>query len=163
MRALRNSIVLTGTQGRIEFDLERMTLRAEPPALLDTPSTSGWTRPADRESLADNLHRRRLERWLAACVLRTSPAADELAHTNAIETLIDLYAMRKRFLHPWERAGPHVAEYCLEPTALAGRSVLVTGGTGFIGARLGREARRAGREGDRRGAQLEARRADRAS
>ncbi len=135
MRALRNSIVLTGTQGRIELDLERMTLRAEPQALLDNPSPPvEHNGPNDR--IADNLHRLRLERWLAACVLRTSPVADELADANAIETLIDLYAMRKRFFHPWERAGPHLPSIAAGATALAGRAVLVTGGTGFIGARL---------------------------
>ena len=134
LRALRNSVVLTGTHGRIELDLERMILRVEPQTLLDT-TTQPIENSAPQNRTVEHLHRRRIETWLAACLRRMVPVPAELADGNAIEALNSLYALRKRFIHPWERASPHPANSAAGLT-LAGRSVLVTGGTGFIGARL---------------------------
>ena len=135
MRTLRNSVVLTGTLGSLEFDLDRLTLRAEPQALLqDEPA------PVDamcgRERAIEQMHRQQVEHWLEDSVLHAAPVPDEFSASDAIPMLVGLYAMRRRLLPPWERPAPRPSTIHDGTAGLAGRAVLVTGGTGFIGARL---------------------------
>jgi nucleoside-diphosphate-sugar epimerase/predicted dehydrogenase len=134
LRALRNSVVLTGTQGRLELDLETLALRAEPESLAgDLGTEVSSNTGSDRSD--DLLHRRRIEQWLEACAMRPPSAPDILVAGNAIETLTGLYARRKRLIHAWEGPAEHPPRSPTHPE-LAGRAVLVTGGTGFIGGRL---------------------------
>jgi nucleoside-diphosphate-sugar epimerase len=129
LRALRNSIVLTGTRGRLELDLDTLTLQ-------DDSEVSGRDRdtrlPADARSerTLEFLHGRRIEQWLHRKESRIVP--DGLVAANAIDTLIALYARRTPLVHAWE--AQH--ERARAQSSLAGRAVLVTGATGFIGARL---------------------------
>lgn len=134
LRALRNSVVLTGSKGRVELDLETLTLRAEPHALLKELEARIDDRPRTGRS-AEHLHRLCIEQWLEASAIR-SPAPEVLVGGNAIEVLVDLYASRERLFHGWERPAHHSPNIAPGASALAGRAVLVAGGTGFIGARL---------------------------
>ncbi len=108
LRALPNAIVLSGSQGRIEFDVERSILTAEPAALLE-----------------------RLEAPSAGAA-----ADDASVEARAIDLIARLRAVRNRLVHVWERGAPNVSETGPHASGIAGRTVLVTGGTGFIGARL---------------------------
>jgi nucleoside-diphosphate-sugar epimerase len=105
LRPLPNSIVVTGTQGRVEFDLERSLLTAEPSALLERIDAGANVRATNVEG-------------------------------HATELIAGLRAMRQRLVHAWEGAVPNASETDKDSTRIAGRRVLVTGGTGFIGARL---------------------------
>jgi nucleoside-diphosphate-sugar epimerase len=131
LRTLRNSIVLTGTKGRLELDLETLALQAEPETLArDGDPGVGENLSGDRA--LESLHRRRIEQWLRACTSESASSSESIADGNAIDTLIALYARRKRFFHAWEPSPEPVHT----GSSLAGRAVLVTGATGFIGARL---------------------------
>jgi len=131
LRTLRNSIALTGTRGQLELDLETLSLRVEPETVAgDADARAAASVRSDR--MLELLHRRRIEQWLRACTSESGATSDSLAGGNAIDTLMELYARRERFFHAWERPpGQARAE-----SNLAGRAVLVTGATGFIGARL---------------------------
>jgi nucleoside-diphosphate-sugar epimerase/predicted dehydrogenase len=131
LRTLRNTIALTGTRGKLELDLETFALRAEPESL----ARDGDTRVAASlrgDRAPESLHRRRIEEWLRACTSASGSPAESLIGGNAIDTLGDLYARRERFFHGWEQP----SEERRGDSSLAGRAVLVTGATGFIGARL---------------------------
>ncbi|MDQ2963573.1 MAG: NAD-dependent epimerase/dehydratase family protein [Pseudomonadota bacterium] len=134
LRVLRNSVVLTGSKGRVELDLEALTVRAEPRALLNDVETRIDDGPRTGRS-AEHLHRLRIEQWLETTAVH-GPAPDALVGGNAMEALIGLYAVRERVLHGWERPGPRSPSLPPGAFALAGHAVLVAGGTGFIGARL---------------------------
>jgi nucleoside-diphosphate-sugar epimerase len=97
LRRLRNSVVLTGGRGRVEFDLDALTARAEPASLL-APDP-----PAPEQGLSSG---------------------------DTARTIAEAYARRRRRAHVWEDAAEAA------PGPLSGRQVLVTGGLGFIGARL---------------------------
>jgi nucleoside-diphosphate-sugar epimerase/predicted dehydrogenase len=134
LRALRNSVVLTGSKGQVELDLETLTLRAEPRTLLNEVEA----RIDDRSRTGrctERLHRLCIEQWLDASAVG-GPAPEVLAGANTIEVLVGLYAARQRFFHGWERPARHSPNIPPRAPAFAGRAVLVAGGTGFIGARL---------------------------
>ena len=95
LRALSNSVTVTGEAGRVTLDLDQLTLTAEPPSLLD------------------------------------GTLADAAPDTDPTGLVAACRALREPLAHPWEAPGPTPA-----PKLLAGRKVLVTGATGFIGARL---------------------------
>ena len=133
LRSLRNSIVLTGSNGRLEFDLETFALQAEPRSLL---GDERFERDPPHGRLAEWLHQRRIGRWLETGALPPTPPPDVLAASHALDALQGLYRRRTRFLHGWERAPESRQRSAVSGSALAGRRVLVTGGTGFIGARL---------------------------
>jgi nucleoside-diphosphate-sugar epimerase/predicted dehydrogenase len=135
LRPLRNSVVITGTKGHVELDLDTLALRPEPPAPADERQTRVEGRARGVRSV-EHLQRRRIERWLAASPSDPSSAPEVLANRNALETLIGLYGKRKRLVHAWERPAARAPGIPARAAGLAGRAVLVAGGTGFIGARL---------------------------
>ena len=71
----------------------------------------------------EHLHDRRIKAWLGG---------GDLPASNAAEVIAGCYARREALVHDWERPAPGAAP----ARTLEGRKVLVTGGTGFIGARL---------------------------
>jgi nucleoside-diphosphate-sugar epimerase len=108
LRSLPNSIVLTATKGRIEFDLERSRITADPPALLDRSQTAG---ASDAE-------------------------ANAISEGHAAELIAELRAVRERLVHVWEDDSALPSATVDVAARIAESKVLVTGGTGFIGSRL---------------------------
>jgi nucleoside-diphosphate-sugar epimerase len=126
LRPLGNTIVVTGTQGRVEVALPSFALRT------DLPDLFGAAGPDERRV---DIERLRVDAWLASITGRAPPSTPMLARYDTTSLLRNLYACRRRRLHVWERElAPSTAGSAAD--AWAGRRVLVTGGTGFIGARV---------------------------
>ncbi|MEP7205400.1 MAG: NAD(P)-dependent oxidoreductase [Casimicrobiaceae bacterium] len=120
LRPLDRELVVEGATGRVVVDLARLDV---PGAEVTSPRG-----PAGQRAL----HRARLAAWLAG--LRDPGRADpRLAAVPTAAVIRELYERRARLAHP---EGMPVETTPAMRTQLAGRRVLVTGGAGFIGARL---------------------------
>lgn len=126
LRSLRNSIVVTGTRGRCEIGLPSLELRAAPPQSVGGPSAGGKR---------VDIERSRVDAWIASITGNAQPPADLLVRTDVALLLHDLRACRRRRPHVWEGELASSTAASTAPDAWTGRRVLVTGGTGFIGAR----------------------------
>ena len=167
IRTLRNSVVIAGSRGRIEASLYRNELRrVEPEALrgFKLDGRSGAAMP-DREMWGPRgPGETELRDWLDAIRRGRAPLAPGASAAPVAELVDRCYASREPLAMPWQvgrseeaRAGADGPEAA---GGLRGRTVLVTGGTGFIGGRLverlveGGATVRAGVRGFRKAARL---------
>ena len=131
-RTLRNSLILAGSRGQIEVSLHRNAiLRAQPGDLIgfEFDGRSGAAMP--REDLVADMFERELADWLRAIRAGGEPFVSGASATPVVRLMERCYRNRRPLRQPWR--GP------AQPRgdgALSGRRVLVTGATGFIGARL---------------------------
>lgn len=135
LRTLRNSIVVEGTRGRLEVSVPDMALRADPPELL-AQVQGGRLLDAGAPAEPGELEVRRIRTWLQAMAASPEHRPELLRPSGAPATWRDLHARRRRLWHVWEREGVPLWSGARARADWSERAVLVTGGTGFIGARL---------------------------
>ena len=132
VRTLRNTAILTGSRGQIEVSLHRNAiLRAHPGDLIGfkLDGRNGAAMPS--EDLVADMFERELADWLRAIRAGGEPFVSGASATPVVRLAEHCYRNRRPLRQSWR--GP------AQPRgdgALNGRRVLVTGATGFIGARL---------------------------
>ena len=135
-RTLRNTAVIRGEHGWVELDLREYRVRADPDDLLDRVFIGQCGRScSDRSHTA--LHAAKLLDWRRAIAGAARPSAQADAAVETIALLDACYRMRDDWTLPWLRPlAARLGDTATVPDApLKGRTVLVTGATGFIGTR----------------------------
>ena len=115
------AIVRLSTAGGAEGVVRLSRLRSLSNTVTVTGETGSITLDLDRQSLSAE----------PSSLLEGPLAAASGADADTADLIAACRALRQPLVHAWEAAGPTQAT-----KLLAGRKVLVTGATGFIGARL---------------------------
>ena len=144
VRALSNTALIEGSLGRIEVSLHRNeVLRAEPETLRRSKFDVRRGAACLDEGTwgAGGPGERMLSDWRAAIRSRRPPYATGASALPVVELIERCYASRRRDDAPWRTAaareeprGP--ASSRREAQSLRGKTVAVTGATGFIGGWL---------------------------
>ena len=132
-RTLRNTAVLTGSRGRVEVALHRNEIVGISPddlLLRELDGRNGAAMPDER--LHEDMFRRELDDWLGAVRGAGAPFADGASVAPGIGVIDRCYRMRQPLRPPWVEVEGSAAK----KGGLDGRTVLVTGASGFIGGRL---------------------------
>lgn len=130
-RTLRNTAILTGNRGRVEVALHRNEIVGISPddlLLRELDGRNGAAMPNER--LYHDTFRRELDDWLRAIRGAGVPFVDGASVTPGIDVIDQCYRMRSPLCPPW------TGSTGARGSRLKGRTVLVTGASGFIGGRL---------------------------
>ena len=133
-RTLRNTAILTGSRGRVEVALHRneiVGISPEDLLLRELDGRNGVAMP-DESLLHEDMFRRELDDWLDAVRGAGVPLADGASVAPGIGIIDRCYRMRQPLRPPWAEVEGSAAK----KGGLDGRTVLVTGASGFIGGRL---------------------------
>ena len=133
-RTLRNTAILTGSRGRVEVALHRneiVGISPEDLLLRELDGRNGAAMP-DESLLHEDMFRRELDDWLDAVRGAGVPLADGASVAPGIGIIDRCYRMRQPLRPPWAEVEGSAAK----KGGLDGRTVLVTGASGFIGGRL---------------------------
>ncbi len=131
-RALRNTAVITGSRGQVEVALQRnAVVRARPEDLMgfELDGRTGGAMPDER--LHDHMFERELEDWLRALRSGGEPFVSGASAARAVRIIDGCYRVRQPLPRSWSVPARRATGGTLE-----GKDVLVTGASGFIGARL---------------------------
>ena len=132
-RTLRNTAILTGSRCRIEVALHRNEIIGISPdshLAKELDGRNGAAMP--NESLYDDMFRRELDDWLGAIRGTSVPFVDGASVAPGIDVIDQCYRMRQPLRPRRTGSGSTAAK----GDGLKGRTVLVTGASGFIGGRL---------------------------
>ena len=132
-RTLRNTAILTGSRGRVEVALHRNEIVGISPddlLLRGLDGRNGVAMPD--EKLHEDMFRRELDDWLGAVRGAGTPFADGASVAPGVDIIDRCYRMRQPLRPPWVEVEGGAAK----KGGLDGRTVLVTGASGFIGGRL---------------------------
>ena len=131
-RTLRNTAIITGSRGSIEVSLHRNALISVSPADLAKFKVDGRTAARmPNERLHEDMFERELEDWLRSIRTGNKPFVPGASAAVAIRLIDNAYRNRQPLRRPWTARGRAASG-----GPLKGRRVLVTGASGFIGARL---------------------------
>lgn len=126
-RTLRNTTIITGNRGRVEVALHRNEIVGVSPddlVLWELDGRNGSAMP--KESLYNDVFRQEIDDWLSAIRCAGVPFVDGASVVSGIDVINQCYRMRP----PWTEST------ATRGGGLKGRTVLVTGASGFIGGRL---------------------------
>ena len=130
-RTLRNTAIITGSRGRVEVARHRNEIVSVSPddlVLWELDGRNGAAMP--NESLYDDMFRQELDDWLGAIRSAGVPFVDGASVVPGIDVINQCYRMRQPLTPPWTESTS------AKGGGLKGRTVLVTGASGFIGGRL---------------------------
>ena len=135
-RTLRNTAVVNGSRGRVEVALHGNEVVGVSPGELvawELDGRSGAAMPS--EDLWGDMFERELRDWLDAIRSAGAPFVAGASAAPGIDVIDQCYRMRRPLRRPWTgttrgRGGAAARG------GLRGRTVLVTGASGFIGGRL---------------------------
>lgn len=131
-RALRNTAVLVGERGRVEVALHRneiLSVSPEDLVALELDGRTGRAMPA--EDLWKTMFEHELRDWLDAIVSVRAPLATGASALPVMDIVEQCLSLRRPLRQPWFDGASR------RPLGtLKGRTVLVTGASGFIGGRL---------------------------
>ena len=133
-RDLRNTAVFSGSRGRIEIALHSNSIVSAEPAYLsefELDGVNGEGMP-DEDLYAADMFARELTDWARAIRTGKAPFVSGASATAAIGVIGDCYRNREPLRRLWMGSAPSGSV----DGALAGKRVLVTGASGFIGGRL---------------------------
>ncbi len=135
-RPLRNSIVVRGEVGLIEFDLVKLIQRAEPTSILDQRYNNQSGHQSNDRSKS-HVYTEQLRHWRLAIGGGSDNESEEVGALQTISLLNDCRQKRKALSQVWlTPASNQSTDPVPAHSNLAGRRVLVTGASGFIGTRL---------------------------
>ena len=130
-RTLRNTAIITGSRGRVEVALHRNEIVGVSPdalVLWELDGRNGAAMP--NESLYDDMFRREIDDWLGAIRSAGVPFVDGASVVPGFDVINQCYHMRQQLRPPWTEST------ATRGGGLKGRTVLVTGASGFIGGQL---------------------------
>ena len=130
-RTLRNTAILTGSLGRVEVALHRNEIVGISPddlLLRELDGRNGAAMPNER--LYHDTFRWELDDWLGAIRGAGVPFVDGASVVPGIDVIDQCDRMRQPLCPPW------TGSTGARGSRLKGRTVLVTGASGFIGGRL---------------------------
>ena len=133
-RTLRNTAVVTGSRGRVEVALHGNEVVGVSPGELaawELDGRSGAAMPD--EDLWGDMFERELRDWLAAIRSAGAPFVAGASAAPGIDVIDQCRRMRRPLRSPWAETPRGGAA---PRGGLRGRTVLVTGASGFIGGRL---------------------------
>lgn len=130
-RTLRNTAIITGSRGRVEVALHRNEIIGVSPddlVLWELDGRNGSAMP--NESLYNDMFRQEIDDWLGAIRCAGVPFVNGASVVSGIDVINQCYRMRQPLRPPWTEST------ATRGGGLKGRTVLVTGASGFIGGRL---------------------------
>ena len=133
-RTLRNTAVVTGSRGRVKVALHGNEVVGVSPGELaawELDGRSGAAMPD--EDLWGDMFERELRDWLAAIRSAGAPFVAGASAAPGIDVIDQCRRMRRPLRSPWAETPRGGAA---PRGGLRGRTVLVTGASGFIGGRL---------------------------
>ena len=140
VRTLRKTALIQGSRGRIEVSLHRNEVLSVEPESLRRSKFDVWRGTAYLDEKMWGVGgpgERQLDDWLSAIRNRRPPFAPGDSALPVVELIERCYANRKQNATAWRTLTPRkTAPLHQEVLGLQGKTVLVTGGTGFIGGWL---------------------------
>ena len=130
-RTLRNTAIITGSRGRVEVALHRNEIVSVSPddlVLWELDGRNGAAMPNER--FYNDVFRQEIDDWLGAIRCAGVPFVDGASVVSGIDVINQCYRMRQPLRPPWTEST------ATRGGGLKGRTVLVTGASGFIGGRL---------------------------
>lgn len=136
-RLLRSSAIIKGTKGMLEIDLTQNKIQAHPSSLLSNKFEGINASKLPAQGFA-GLFVAQLKEWLSSIEEKRMPFVSGKDSLSSIRLIEQCYNKRERWNLPWVDIQPHKNKGVEDKDhgTLQGKTVLVTGATGFIGGRL---------------------------
>ena len=136
-RLLRSTAIIKGTKGMLEIALTHNKIQAHPLSLL-SHEFEGIKASKLPEHGHIGLFVAQLKEWLFSIKEKRRPFISGVDSLPSIRLIERCYNKRKKWSLPWVEVQPHENRgiEIKDQGTLQGKTVLVTGATGFIGGRL---------------------------